>query len=103
MQPKLIQTHRQAIAELCRTSGVRRLELFGSAARGDFSPGESDFDFFVEFEPNQARGAFKRYMNLKLSLEELLGHSVDLIERSAVQNCYFLQIADQHREELYAA
>ena len=28
-----IETHREQIAELCRRYGVKRLELFGSAAR----------------------------------------------------------------------
>ena len=31
---KEIETHREQIAELCRRYGVKRLELFGSAARG---------------------------------------------------------------------
>ena len=30
---KEIETHREQIAELCRRYGVKRLELFGSAAR----------------------------------------------------------------------
>ena len=37
---KEIETHRGQIAGLCRRYGVKRLELFGSAARGtDFEPG----------------------------------------------------------------
>jgi hypothetical protein len=43
---KLIEEHRVEIAGLCRKHGVKRLELFGSAARGDFDPGRSDVDFF---------------------------------------------------------
>ena len=33
---ELIGQHREQIAEICRRHQVRRLELFGSAARGDF-------------------------------------------------------------------
>ncbi len=34
---------------LCRRFGVRRLDLFGSAASGRFDPGRSDLDFVVSF------------------------------------------------------
>ena len=37
---KEIKTHREQIADLCRRYGVKRLGLFGSAARGtDFEGG----------------------------------------------------------------
>ena len=36
--PALIEQHRDEIAGLCRRFGMRRLEVFGSAARG----GDSD-------------------------------------------------------------
>jgi predicted nucleotidyltransferase len=52
----LIDRHLSEIAALCRRYGVRRLEVFGSAARGiDFDPATSDADFLVEFnaESNQ--------------------------------------------------
>lgn len=44
-----IEQHRLAIADLCRRLGVRELELFGSAARGDFHRAESDVDVLFEF------------------------------------------------------
>lgn len=46
---------------------ARRLELFGSAARGDFDPQAGDLDFFVEFEPAGWKGSFRRFMGLKLT------------------------------------
>ena len=101
--PPLIEQHRSAIASLCRRSRVTRLELFGSAARGDFDATTSDFDFFVEFEDLGWEGSFHRYMDLKLGLEDLLGRPVDLVELKAVTNPYFLEVATRHRELLYAA
>jgi len=41
---------RKKIAALCRKYGVKKLSLFGSAARGDMNP-ESDVDLMVEFDP----------------------------------------------------
>ncbi|MGH9159920.1 MAG: nucleotidyltransferase family protein [Vicinamibacteraceae bacterium] len=50
-----------ALEQLCRRHRVARLELFGSAARGDeLSPG-SDIDFLVEFEPLPP-GTYARYV-----------------------------------------
>ena len=39
-----------ALPALCRRFGVRRLDLFGSAATGRFDPTRSDLDFLVVFE-----------------------------------------------------
>ena len=45
----LIEDNREAIVALCTTYGVRKLALFGSAARGDFDPAKSDVDVLLEF------------------------------------------------------
>ena len=47
---------REEIAEFCRRNHVRRLALFGSVLRSDFSP-ESDVDVLVEFEARSPAGA----------------------------------------------
>ena len=98
----LLEQHRSEIEALCRKYQVRKLELFGSAARGDFDS-ESDFDFFVEYQNLGWEGSFKRYMHLKLGLEDLLGRSVDLIEATEVENQNFLNVANQYREQVYVA
>lgn len=49
---KLIEARRTEIADLCRRFHVRRLEVFGSAARGtDFDPARSDVDLLVTYDP----------------------------------------------------
>jgi hypothetical protein len=99
----LIETHRSQIEALCQKHGVRRLELFGSAAREDFDPTRSDLDFLVEFEDREVKGSSNLYFGLLHGLEDLLHRHIDLIERSAVENGHFLEVAQQHRELLYAA
>jgi len=69
-----------ANSEAVRRFGVRRLGLFGSAARGEDSS-SSDLDFVVEFE----RKSFDGYMDLKALLEELFGRRVDLVLADAVK------------------
>lgn len=74
-----------ALAEICRSHGVLRLEVFGSAARGvDFDPTRSDADFLVTFEPS-LRNDLGVFSDLKSALEELLGRPVDLVEREAIE------------------
>jgi predicted nucleotidyltransferase len=99
----LLEQHRAAIDALCRQYHVKRLELFGSAARGQFDPASGDLDFFVEFEDLGWKGSFKRYMGLKLALEQLLGQQVDLVELDAVTNPHFRQVATARMQPLYAA
>jgi predicted nucleotidyltransferase len=43
----LIEQNRGQIAALCGQYRVRKLELIGSAARGDFDPKSSDVDFWL--------------------------------------------------------
>ena len=80
-----IAEKRDALAAICRRYGVARLEVFGSAARGaGFDPNRSDADFLVTFEP-AARNDLAAFSDLKDALEKLLGRSVDLVEREAIE------------------
>ena len=97
-----LHNYRQQIAVLCRKYGVRKLELFGSAARGDFDPARSDIDLFYEFDSNPSSLA-DRFFGLMEDLEHLLGRKVDLISSQDAHNPYFLQVANRHRMTLYAA
>ncbi len=74
-----------ALAQLCRRFHVRRLEVFGSAARSeDFNPARSDVDFLIEFEPGADPG-FSGFLDIEEALEQVVGRPVDLIERIAVE------------------
>jgi len=81
-----IAEKREALAALCRRYGVKRLEVFGSAARGsDFDPSKSDFDFLVEFGPRSELAPRDQFFALAEALEQLLGRPVDLVERKALE------------------
>jgi len=99
----LIEQYRPQIAELCRLYGVKRLELFGSAASGDFDSLRSDIDFFYELDPNMADDPADRFFAFKERLEALLQRKVDLVSARHATNPYFLQDANRHRTTLYAA
>ena len=55
----LITQHSDDVAEICRRHHVKRLELFGSAATGDFNPDTSDIDFLVEFDESDDFSLFE--------------------------------------------
>jgi hypothetical protein len=79
-----IASHQPALIALCRRFGVRRLEAFGSAARGnDFSPPASDADLLVEFAPDQAV-TLDAMLTFHEALEAILGRRVDLLDRHAL-------------------
>ncbi|HUG14995.1 MAG TPA: nucleotidyltransferase domain-containing protein [Thermomicrobiales bacterium] len=100
----LIAQHQPAIRDLCREFGVLRLDLFGSAATGDFDPERSDIDFLVEYPPDYDFGPWlARYFELKDRLEALLGHPVDLIMSGAPRNPYVIRSIEASRQQLYAA
>ncbi len=99
----LIEQHRSEMNDLCRHYRVRKLDLFGSAAKGTFDPAKSDLDFLVEFD-NLSRGnAADRFLGLLGDLEDLFGRKIDLVSDSAIRNPYFRKVVDEARVALYAA
>jgi predicted nucleotidyltransferase len=84
-----IEAQRSAIAELGRRFHVRRLDVFGSAARGtDFDPSRSDVDLLVSYDPDASPPTLTAYFDLQEELTALLGYPVDLVMSSAVRNPY---------------
>ena len=86
---EVIRAHTDQIAALCRANLAQRLEVFGSAARGDFTD-SSDVDFLVSFFDSSPAARAGAYFDLWFGLEDLLERRVDLVVRDAVQNPYFL-------------
>lgn len=88
---------------ICARFGVRRLELFGSAAGQRFDPASSDLDFLVELAPPPGMTYADAYFGLKEAIEELFYREVDLVTIGAVKNPYFLAGIAESRRLLYAA
>jgi hypothetical protein len=100
----VIDQNRPAVADLCRRFGVRKLELFGSAATDEFNPNRSDLDFIVEFPPEYDFGPWlSRLSQFEQSLADLFGRRVDLITPSALRNPWFRRQADKARVTVYDA
>ena len=99
----LLERNRAALEELCRRYGVRRLEVFGSAATGAQFDADSDVDLLVEFAPPGPGRHAAQYFGFLRELESLLGRNVDLLVLQAIRNPYLLRNIDPQRELLYAA
>jgi predicted nucleotidyltransferase len=98
-----IARHHAGISVICQRYRIRRLDVFGSAARGDdFDADHSDADFLVEFAPDATVG-LDTFFGAKAELEKLLGRGVDLVEPGAIRNPFVLASINQSRESVYAS
>ncbi|MCD4685861.1 MAG: nucleotidyltransferase family protein [Anaerolineae bacterium] len=76
----------RALIAFCERYPIRKLSLFGSVLRDDFTP-ESDIDVLVEFMPDSG----VTFLDMVLMQDELagiLGRDVDLLTPNALSS-YF--------------
>ncbi len=97
----IVTQHRDQIAALCRQYGVRRLDLFGSAATGAFDPETSDLDFVATFADTRSPNYADRYLDFADALEALFGRPVDLLTENMIGGPYFRQAVDATRQPVY--
>jgi predicted nucleotidyltransferase len=98
----LIDENREALIRLCRSHHVKRLDVFGSAATGDFDS-SSDIDFLVEFDAEVAPRRFDNYFDLRRDLEKLFARPIDLVEPGGLRNPYFIRQVNETRRQIYAS
>lgn len=94
-----IELPREELVAFCRRHQIRRLALFGSVLRQDFSP-SSDLDVLVEFEPGTRMGL--KFFTLQEDLAHLLGRRVDLNTRGFLSR-YFRDEVLAEAETIYDA
>ena len=83
------------IADFCRRHHIRRLSLFGSVLREDFSP-TSDIDVLVEFLPEHTPGLIG-LMTMQGELEDLFGRRVDLLTPKFIHHSIRQRVLNQAR------
>jgi uncharacterized protein len=100
----IVEERRTEVAALCEKYGVKRLDLFGSAAGESFDPEASDLDFVVSFEERDPPNLFHRYFGLEEDLRDLFGRHVDLVTEGALlKDPDFAEGISGTRVTLYAA
>jgi hypothetical protein len=85
------------IAAFCRRNAIRKLALFGSVLRDDFTP-DSDVDVLVEFEPDRTPGL--AFFRMQRELSEILGRKADLNTAKDLSPYFRQQVLDE-AEVLY--
>ena len=72
---KIIVIPKDKVSDFCRRNHIRRLSVFGSSLREDFTD-DSDVDVLVEFEKGYEPGF--AFFGMQEELSELIGRKVDL-------------------------
>ena len=98
--PPLLQAKLEPLRALCERYGVEKLELFGSAARGEFDPGHSDLDFIVQMKGRREPGYARRFCDFAEAIEALYGRRVDLLTELMIKNPYFKAKVQKDRRVL---
>jgi len=94
-----IDVPNEAIEAFCRRHHIRKLALFGSVLRDDFTP-ESDLDVLVEFEPGHTPGL--AFFAMQRELSAILGRKVEVNTAKGLSP-YFRQEVLAEAEILYVA
>ena len=90
---------KKAVEPACRDFAVRRLDAFGSVARGT-STKVSDLDLLVEFQ-EPAKHPAKRFFGFLHRIEDMFGCKVDLLTLSGLRNPHFRKRVLEERISLY--
>jgi predicted nucleotidyltransferase len=82
MQFETLQSKRAEIYAIADRYGIENIRVFGSVARGDADE-TSDVDLMVDMQQGKS---FFDLMGFKSEMEEMLHHTVDIVEIEAVKN-----------------
>jgi predicted nucleotidyltransferase len=101
MKKPNIEIPQEKIAEFCRRHYIRRLALFGSVLRDDFTL-DSDVDVLVEFEPGTRIGMI-RLAGIELELSGILGRKVDMHTPGFISKYFRNQVLEEAEDQYVAA
>jgi len=96
-----IDIPREKLAAFCQRHHIRRLALFGSILRDDFTD-ESDIDMLVEFDPDHVPGYYG-LIQMEMSLTQMLGRKVDLRTPGELSRHFRQQVMIEAEDQYVAA
>lgn len=96
----IVARRQSEIEALCEEYGVRRLALFGSAAKGTWREGSSDLDFLVDIGDYEDRVG-RRFMGFLAGLDRMFGDNFDVVSEAAVTSDDFREELDRTAVTLY--
>jgi predicted nucleotidyltransferase len=96
------EQHRNEMARQCAQYGVRRPDVFGSAAATEaFKPNRSDFDFLVDFGDRAETLDAGTYLAFRDALAALLQRPADLVTEGSLRNPYVRAEIERNREPIH--
>lgn len=84
------------IVSILRGYGAKKIEVFGSYARGEEAPG-SDIDILVEFSE---RKSLLEFVKIERELSDVIGVKVDLLTEKAISP-YLIERIKSEAEVIY--
>lgn len=96
----LLDKYKSQLISLCEKYNVNELSVFGSILTSEFN-NNSDVDFVVDFKDVERNVYADNYFNFKKSLENLFNRKIDLLEKIALKNPYFIQVLNDTKKMVY--
>ena len=97
----LINDNLEQIYALCRKYGVKTLYVFGSILTPRFNE-KSDVDFSATFYPEEdPLVAGENRIQFYISLEDLMGRRIDLVDEECLKNPYFIEELEETKQLIY--
>ncbi len=92
---KVMEIIRRELPYLTEHFGLKKIGLFGSAARGNVNS-DSDVDILAEFE----RPIGLQFMDFAEYLEQVLGRKVDILTPAGLQSIRVKRVAQEIEESV---
>ena len=102
MLSPVISENIDRIKALCQKHRVKKLYVFGSAARNELKE-NSDIDFLIEFEEIDTASYADNYFAFLESLNHLLKREIDLVTEKYLRNRFFIKELNETKQMLFAA
>jgi len=97
----LLKNKKEAIGQICRMYGVKRLYAFGSVMTDKFR-NDSDIDFLISFSDDLSIDDYtNNYFSLHYKLRDLLQREIDLVTERTLSNPYFIESINATKELVY--
>jgi uncharacterized protein len=99
---RLPKIDKKALAAICRKYGVKKMQIFGSAARNELRP-DSDVDLMVEFKRSSKTTSFG-LIDMQEELSKLFdSRRVEIASPGILDNPYRRRTIERDLKTLYAA
>jgi len=100
---RLIESKKKELVELCKLLKVQRMNVFGSAATGEYNE-DSDIDILVSFSDNLSVQEYgDNYFRLHYKLRELFNRDIDITTERTLSNPFFIASINETKQLIYEA